>query len=129
MAIRSSWEDWLAATGFSSLQPDISISSGLVSGRMHAADTGRSWPPRSSHQDVLRLQAAIIVLERVLVLQGRSYFAAPWRLCSSSSGWPSFSLLMRVGVQGLLNMALPPDWNFVKQREAPGRRQHAREGE
>ena len=39
----------------------------------------------------------------------------------SSSVWPSFSLLMRVGVQDLLIMALPLDWNFVKQRGAPGR--------
>ena len=47
----------------------------------------------------------------------------------SSSVWPSFSLLMRVGMQGSLIMALPPDWNFVKQRGAPGRPQYGRTGE
>ena len=47
----------------------------------------------------------------------------------SSSVWPSFCLLMRVGMQGSLIMALPPDWNFVKQRGAPGRPQYGRTGE
>ena len=47
----------------------------------------------------------------------------------SSSVWPSFSLLMRVGMQGSLIMALPLDWNFVKQRGAPGRPQYGRTGE
>src|SRR5439155_1354240 len=41
----------------------------------------------------------------------------------------SFSLLMRVGMQGSLIMALPLDWNFVKQRGAPGRPQYGRTGE
>src|SRR2546425_406450 len=36
---------------------------------------------------------------------------------------------MRVGMQGSLIMALPLDWNFVKQRGAPGRPQYGRTGE
>jgi len=69
---------------------------------------------------------------RVVILSGAMMKAVVCPVClgnPSSSVWPSFSLLMRVGVQGLLNMASPPDWNFVKQRGAPGRPQYGRTGE
>ena len=54
---------------------------------------------------------------RVVILSGAMMKAVVCPVCLanlSSSGWPRFSLLMRVGMQGSLIMALPLDWNFVK---------------